>query len=420
LGFSLPGWDPLLKAIGVDAESKQLLLRAGLLIKKDDGGFYDRFRDRLMFPIRDARGRTIGFGGRVIGAGDPKYLNSPETEIFHKGSELYGLYETRTANPSPPRILIVEGYMDVIALAQYGINYAVATLGTATTSQHIELLFRYTSELVFCFDGDRAGQQASVRALKIVLPLMREGVQVKFMFLPAEEDPDSQVRKEGVELFGERLLKAKSMIQYFFEFLSEGLDITQMEGRAALVGLAKPYVHSVSSDIFRHFLLQELSNRQLVGQGAAPAISAAPVSVRPSSLARYAMTLLMQYPVLIQQVMGQPSFYGEHPDDQLLNALIQFLREKIFASTQDIVDSWPDKRQAEILQQLALAQTDIPASGVEAEFVGAMRQIQRLSLSHEVTVLINKGKSPDFSEADRQRLRQLLAEKRKAELFGKE
>ena len=199
IGFAPAGWDFLLRKLGTSDEQRENLLKAGLVLRNEENRTYDRFRDRVMFPIRDARGRIIGFGGRVMDKGEPKYLNSPETPVFHKGRELYGLYEARQDTRNPEQMLVVEGYMDVVALACHGIRNAVATLGTATTAEHLQRLFRVTSEVVFCFDGDRAGREAAWRALQITLPELREGRRVKFLFLPDGEDPDSLVREGGRE-----------------------------------------------------------------------------------------------------------------------------------------------------------------------------------------------------------------------------
>ena len=209
LGFATDSWNALLTRLGQHEADRQRLLQAGLIIERDrrgeeargaerDGGFYDRFRDRLMFPIRDSRGRVIAFGGRILDQGEPKYLNSPETPLFHKGRELYGLYEARQAHTDFKRLMIVEGYMDVVRLHQAGITYAVATLGTATTQEHLNKVFRLTGEIVFCFDGDRAGRQAAWRALENALPLARDGRELKFLFLPEDQDPDSLVGEEGM------------------------------------------------------------------------------------------------------------------------------------------------------------------------------------------------------------------------------
>ncbi|MFP4181655.1 MAG: DNA primase, partial [Thiohalospira sp.] len=204
LGFAPPGWRNLLPALGGGEETRKRLVEAGLLIERDDGGVHDRFRDRVIFPIHDHRGRPIAFGGRILGDGEPKYLNSPESPVFHKGRELYGLYEARRALRRLDRLLVVEGYMDVIALAGAGVHHAVATLGTATTADHLDRAFRLTGEVVFCFDGDRAGREAAWRALENALPVLRDGRSVRFLFLPEGEDPDTLVRREGGAAFGER------------------------------------------------------------------------------------------------------------------------------------------------------------------------------------------------------------------------
>ena len=212
LGFAPPGWDNLLKKFGNDEQSLGLLRKAGL-ISEPEGKRYDRFRDRIMFPIHDSRGRVVGFGGRVLDDGSPKYLNSPETPVFHKGSELYGLWEAKHANKSLPRVLVVEGYMDVIALAQYDIRNAVATLGTAATDQHLEKLFRTAPEVVFCFDGDRAGRDAAWKALNTALPILRDGRQARFLLLPEGEDPDTYVRRIGKDEFMNQVAKSEPLLR---------------------------------------------------------------------------------------------------------------------------------------------------------------------------------------------------------------
>ena len=265
LGFAPPGWDNLLNAIGGNTEADQALLKAGLIIQKenpkegDERRYYDRFRHRIMFPIRDSRGRTVAFGGRVLGDDKPKYLNSPETPVFHKGSELYGLYEAKKANSKFSRMLMVEGYMDVIALAQNGIRNAVATLGTATSDRHMLRLFRQTPEVVFCFDGDEAGRTAAWRALENTLPLMEDGRQVRFLFLPEGADPDDYVRQHGREAFEEAVAKATPLEDFFFDKLSTGLDLETIEGRARLSNLAKPLIRRFPRGIYSQLMLDRLS-----------------------------------------------------------------------------------------------------------------------------------------------------------------
>ena len=273
IGYAPPGWDKLIEAIGVDAQQQKNLLKAGMVIernkpegeevRKDNdkrSPYYDRFRDRIMFPIRDSRGRTIAFGGRVLGDDKPKYLNSPETPVFHKGAELYGLYESKKFGDKFSRLLLVEGYMDVIALARMGIRNAVATLGTATSDRHLTRMFRAVSEVVFCFDGDAAGLNAAWRALETSLPLMEDGRRVRFLFLPEGDDPDTHVRKVGKDKFLEQVEQAVPLEQFFFDKLSEDLDIESIEGKARLSNLAKPLIRQLPKGVFGQLMLDRLSD----------------------------------------------------------------------------------------------------------------------------------------------------------------
>ncbi len=273
IGYAPPGWDKLIEAIGVDAQQQKNLLKAGMVIernkpegeevRKDNdkrSPYYDRFRDRIMFPIRDSRGRTIAFGGRVLGDDKPKYLNSPETPVFHKGAELYGLYESKKFGDKFSRLLLVEGYMDVIALAQMGIRNAVATLGTATSDRHLTRMFRAVSEVVFCFDGDAAGLNAAWRALETSLPLMEDGRRVRFLFLPEGDDPDTHVRKVGKDKFLEQVEQSVPLEQFFFDKLSEDLDIDSIEGKARLSNLAKPLIRQLPKGVYGQLMLDRLSD----------------------------------------------------------------------------------------------------------------------------------------------------------------
>jgi len=257
IGFAPPGWDSLVSGLKADAKLKQQLIEVGVLVQKEGGRQYDRFRHRIMFPIRDGRGRVIAFGGRVLGDDQPKYLNSPETAIFHKSNTLYGLYEMRQSRQDHSHITVVEGYMDVVALAQHGVHNVVATLGTATTVEHLELLFREVNEVVFCFDGDRAGLKAAWKALQLVLPMMEEQRSVKFLFLPDGEDPDSIVRKEGASRFGLRGQEAMPLSAFLLQGLQRKLSfpVHSIEGRQQLVSLAQPYVRAAHG--LYQFLLAE-------------------------------------------------------------------------------------------------------------------------------------------------------------------
>ncbi|PCK07084.1 MAG: DNA primase [Alteromonadaceae bacterium] len=263
LGYAPPGWDNLLLNLGSNEQNHNLLIESGLVIdKKEENKRYDRFRHRIMFPIHDIRGRVIAFGGRVLGDDKPKYLNSPETPVFHKARELYGLYEANKHNKKLDHILVVEGYMDVIALAQFGITNAVATLGTACNEDHLSLAFRYTRQVVFCFDGDKAGRNAAKRALVSSLSSMDDGRQVKFLFLPDGQDPDSLIRQFGAERFQSLVSHATALEEYVFEVAAEQTsDISTMEGRAHFSKLAAPMVAKLPEGVFRELMFSELAKR---------------------------------------------------------------------------------------------------------------------------------------------------------------
>tara|TARA_B110000967_G_scaffold168115_1_gene176919 strand:+ start:636 stop:2567 length:1932 start_codon:yes stop_codon:yes gene_type:complete len=262
VGYAPPGWDNLLKAVGTDQERIGLLDESGMVITKpEEKKQYDRFRHRITFPIRDQRGRTVGFGGRVLDDSTPKYLNSPETPVFHKGRELYGLYEARQKLKEIPCLIMVEGYMDVIALAQFEINNAVATLGTALTESHLQKIFRYTSDIVFCFDGDKAGRKAAARALDTALPEMRDGVSAKFLFLPDGEDPDTMVRQLGKQAFMQQVDSAQPLSEFLFEQLSDGIDDSTADGKARLSKVCAPQINRIPQGVFRQLMLEELSRR---------------------------------------------------------------------------------------------------------------------------------------------------------------
>ncbi|HQZ31916.1 MAG TPA: DNA primase, partial [Arenimonas sp.] len=280
IGYAPDGFSALKDALGTDERRVSLLEKTGMLSRSDSGRVYDKFRDRVMFPIHDRRGRVIAFGGRVLAApadgkdAGPKYLNSPETALFHKGRELYGLWQVKQAHSKIPRLVVVEGYMDVVALFQFGVNTAVATLGTATTPDHAELLFRNSADVYFCFDGDRAGRGAAWKALESVLPRMRDGRQAFFLFLPDGEDPDSIVRKEGAGGFDARLQQAMPLSTFFYGELSKDVNLAGMEGKARLAERAKPLLAGIPDGAFRDLMQQRLTELTGVGQRAAAAPTA--------------------------------------------------------------------------------------------------------------------------------------------------
>ncbi len=285
LGFAPPGWDNLYKHLSSDSLQQKVMIDAGLLIENaETGKRYDRFRDRVMFPIRDSRGRVIAFGGRVLGDDKPKYLNSPETPVFHKGQELYGLFEARKYNRNLDEIIVVEGYMDVIALAQQGLRNAVATLGTATSEEHLKRLFRVVPNVLFCFDGDQAGRNAAWRALEATLSSLQDGRRARFLFLPEGEDPDTLVRSEGTDAFRARINQhAQPLADYFFEQLTKEADPRSLEGKAHMATLAAPLIDKVPGANLKTLMRQRLTEiTGLTGEAVSQLVQSAPSEAPPS------------------------------------------------------------------------------------------------------------------------------------------
>jgi DNA primase len=417
IGFAPPGWDH----VGVAFEKqKQALFDAGMLIKKDEGGYYDRFRERIMFPIHDRRGRIIGFGGRIIDQGEPKYLNSPETAIFQKGHELYGLYQSLQANRELKRVLVVEGYMDVIALFQHEITYAVATLGTATSAHHIEQLLRHTNEIIFCFDGDQAGKTAAWRALQVVLPLMRDGIQIRFMFLPDGEDPDSLVRKDGTERFTQRILDADTIADFFFHNLATQADIASTDGRARYVKLATDLLEKLPPSIFQQMMLDELAKRARIDiakiqpRAAAPHTqnnkAASPLKARSHSNLRTAMALLIQQPQLVN-LITEPMPAMELAGYDLFLQIIAKAQTLPEMKTGALLEHWRDHDDLKILAKLAQWEHEMPEVGIEAEFLGAIKRIREIPNQQTYANLIAKGSLTGLTDEDRKILMELINSK---------
>ena len=383
IGFAPEGWDNLLKALGTSEARIEGLFQAGMLIKKDKGGYYDRFRQRIMFPIHDYRGRVVGFGGRILGDGEPKYLNSPETPVFHKGREAYGLFRARDAIRREQRVLVVEGYMDVVALAQFGIDYAVATLGTATTPDHLERLFRYAPEVVFAFDGDRAGREAAWRALETALPVLESGRQVSFLFLPEGEDPDTMVRKEGAENFALRVRQAQSLPAYLEEELRSQVDMSRLDGRTRMLELARPLVAKIPAGIFREMIVNRLSEISRVNPEKLSTLLGFPGSTAPigkgnqaktgrpkrgqPSLMRRIIARLVQHPELAALV-DEPEHYRqlEIAGADLFGELVDLLHREPQLKTNVLLERFRESEHFGPLQKLA-AWNDVSAERPEEE-----------------------------------------------------
>ncbi len=397
LGYAPNRWDALLA--NFDQKS---LVDAGMLVLKDDGKAYDRFRGRLMFPIRDKRKRVIGFGGRVLDDSLPKYLNSPETAVFSKGKELYGLCELLGRNSRPEQILVVEGYMDVIALAQYGVVNAVAALGTATSKAHLDLLFRFSSELVFCFDGDNAGLQAAWKATEAALPCLRDGRQIKIMLLPQGQDPDTLVRKEGLASFKERIAGATVLSDYFFEHVGGRLNLSTMEGRSQLLVAAKPQLEKMPQGFFREMMfarLQELSgvrrldvveNATTLASGRADKKNT-PRQTPRSNLMRKVLSLLLQHPYLAKRVEQQ----GVLVDDlsfagmDLLQDVLQVIAARKPENCAVLLEYFRNSPHYKAINALSSLPLE-PGVDAEGEFCGALNQLLRQAKESRMSELIDK------------------------------
>jgi DNA primase len=430
VGYAPAGWDNLLKAMGSSQERRQLLLAAGLVVDKVNKT-YDRFRQRIMFPIRDRRGRVIAFGGRVISPDDsPKYLNSPETAVFHKGRELYGLYEARQALRDLPRILVVEGYMDVVALAQFDIRYAVATLGTATTPDHLETLFRTTEQVVFCFDGDRAGRQAAWRALENALPAMREGRQISFLFLAEGEDPDSYVRARGKQALEQLIQQAQPLSEYLINSLAKQVDLHSPEGRSKLVELARPLLAKLPQGLYRDLLLEQLAGRahmqaaqlqRYLSADLRPATHSRPAQrqtserSRPSPV-RTAIALLLHQPSLHQHCQEIDWLASlDLPGIALLRELIELLQHNPHLGTAAILERFRDNEHGPHLAKLARQEMpELDETAMAREFSDALALLhreQRETRLRELEQKADRGQLDETEKVEFNQLHRYLAQK---------
>ena len=423
LGYAPAGWDNLIQELGKSDAAQQRLNKTGMVIKRDNGGFYDRFRDRIMFPIRDQRGRVIGFGGRVLDDETPKYLNSPETPIYHKGRELYGLYQARHHNKDLQRLYVVEGYMDVIALAQFGIHNAVASLGTAATSDHLERLFRATPELVFCFDGDNAGRLAAWRAMETILPLIRDGRQAFFMFMPQGEDPDTFVRGQGKESF-EDATQYQALSDYLFDTLKQNTDLTTTQGQARLMDEAVPYIGKMPQGALRKLMIRDLAS--LAGSDTDYVESL--LSAQKSSGNQTIRPLIhKQKPVnenligkIISMLLYQPNLALRMEDQGFLDdvpvAGVDFLQELLALigtnrgiSCAGILENWRGSRYESRLKELATSNNDIfsVSTNLETEFEDAMSKLKTRKTRQKLKQLTDIKRVSDLSEEDKETIRNL-------------
>jgi len=418
LGFSPPEWDGLYNALGKTAADRTALQNAGLLIKNEQGRVYDRFRGRIIFPIRDHRGRVIGFGGRVMDNEEPKYLNSPETPVFQKGQALYGLYENKSYLPNASYVLIVEGYMDVIGLFQHGIRYALATLGTATTPHHLRILLRQSHHLIFCFDGDRAGQEAAWRALKVSLPYLDGSSDIRFLFLPEDEDPDSLIQKEGQAAFEQRCQNSQPLSNYLIEHIAQHLNLSTLEGKAKLMAELQPYLTLIPEGPYLSLLKAELEKR--TGISEAHHSRRTPAETTPQSLwtglslEEQALVHLLHYPALALEI-PHPRLTESSQNARLLNQLYTVLQTTKPAHAGLLLQQWSD---ADSQQQLAYFSTiEHPThqeGNVALELTGIFKTLHEREQLSILDLLLEKAVHTELTVEEKQQLNQLLQKNRKS------
>jgi DNA primase len=449
IGYAPNSWNEVLRRFGGSDAERRALSELGLIIERERGQIrdgerhYDRFRDRIMFPIRDVRGRVIAFGGRIIEQGEPKYLNSPETALFHKGRELYGLYETRRARSNLKRLLIVEGYMDAVRLHQAGITYAVATLGTATTPEHFKRIFRLVSEVVFAFDGDRAGRGAAWRALQHALPEAREGREIRFLFLPEGQDPDSLVGEEGREAFEKRLNTSLPLSEYLISELKGQADLSHADGRARFSELARPLLARLTEGVYRELVLKQIASalgiarerlEELMdltppppfrpgGDGIAsaePHIQGTPhVQTRTSagrgSLVRQAVVRLVRFPAIAQQVTVEERAglnACEEAGIDLLRELLDDLREHPLQIAAQVIERWADKPGGDALPKLLHREEVVADAALAAdELRGALAKLADTVAVERLKVLEEKSRWTRLGPDEIKEFQQLILRK---------
>lgn len=451
IGYAPAGWEALKQHLSERGIGEPVQVEYGLLIQREDTGrTYDRFRDRVMFPIRDLRGRTIAFGGRVMGDDQPKYLNSPETPVFHKGRELYGLFEARQASNKLEQLVIVEGYMDVVALAQYDIHNAVATLGTATTEDHLSRLFRLVSRVVFCFDGDRAGRQAASRALETALPQMIDGREARFLFLPEGDDPDSLVRREGTQAFQDRVTCAMPLSEFLFEQAAQGRDLNTVEGRERFASQVLEALNKVPEGMLKSLLLESLAQRSglaqdqlkvllekrahvaqqrlaqkqveqlevespspdIVKSGAAPSSRARSQALSPVGRI---VQLLLHEPSLVATLPDHLEWLPEDDDASLCRELIALLKAGRYRSPQVVLAHFQGSQQGRALAAFAKRELLIPKADREAELSGLVEHLQyvqrqRSPQEEYAALLAQERAGQKLDKEQRQRLASLVME----------
>ncbi|MFW0983171.1 DNA primase [Vibrio parahaemolyticus] len=417
IGYVADEWDLVRKNFGQNKDNQDMLVTGGMLIENDKGNRYDRFRGRIMFPIRDRRGRVIGFGGRVLGEGTPKYLNSPETPIFHKGKELYGLYEVLQAHREPAQILVVEGYMDVVALAQYGVDYSVASLGTSTTGDHIQMLFRQTNTVVCCYDGDRAGKEAAWRALENALQFLKTGNTLKFLFLPDGEDPDSYVRKYGKAAFEQQIEQATPLSSYLFDNLIElhQINLGNNEGKSALRAYASALIDKIPDPYFQELLEKLLDERTgFDNRLRQPRKKISETRPQPHkeikrTPMREVIALLIQNPSYAQMVPDLSSVRDlSIPGLSLFADVLDKCQAHPHINTGQLLEHWRNSQNEAFLSRLASWDIPLDEDNQEEIFLDSLDKIIAQCVEKQIENLQAKARSVGLSAEEKRELLALM------------
>lgn len=433
IGYASDQWDSVLNQFGKGTEQstkQQQLLDLKLITENDNGKRFDFFRDRIMFPIRDKRGRVVGFGGRVLDDGGPKYLNSPETRVFHKGSELYGFYQARQAHRQLSKVVIVEGYMDVVALAEHGIDYAVAALGTATTPEHIQMLVRATSDIICCYDGDRAGREAAWRAMENALPYLKDGVTMRFLFLPDGEDPDTMVQAVGKQAFESKLDDAQPLSKFLFDNLLKQHSVGSSEGKAALKAQAQPLIEKMLGDNQRDMLNEELSricgeqdrfrrdrDIQRANQSVVNAKPASKFALQKTNMSpvRMMIRLLLDSPNLAadcEQVSLETLQASQIPGMDVLTELHQYCKTNPQANTGSVLEYFRNNPVAKHFSKLLVQEQLIQPAEAQKMYVDCFTKLIHWHFEQRMDTLMGKSRISGLSSAEKQELNLLMQAKK--------
>lgn len=418
IGYISDQWDGMMKTFANSAKSRQQLIDLGMAIQGDKNKPYDRFRGRIMFPIHNKLGKVIGFGGRVIENGTPKYLNSPETRIYHKGHELYGLHEAKQACKNLKRLVVVEGYMDVVALAQHGVDYAVASLGTSTTEEQLQMLFRTVKEVICCYDGDRAGRDAAWRAMENALPLIQDGYSLKFVFVPDGEDPDSLIRQQGQTAFEQILDNATPLSKFLFEHLLSQVDMNSLEGRSSLVSMFQPYLNKLPASTLKDSIINELANN--FGTGTEQQLAKLSSTQKNTKLpkqkvdnkvtpVRLAIALLLEYPHIVN-VLADISVL-QHlnvPGVPLLNQLLILCKQSPDIKTAQILEYYRDTEEGRQLSKLMCWQHNVTEEAAQAVFEDSIEKLFNRFLELRTEELLQKARIGQINPTEKQELQILL------------